>query len=57
VNTSTVSKKDKIRKFFKKAFNRDLSDAEILEIHQSLLYFAQAKTRYLKLKKGKNGSK
>jgi len=51
VNTQNNSQQHKIKKYFKKAFNREFSDAEILEIKKSLYYFAKAKIAYLKIKR------
>lgn len=41
-----LSQKQQLKSYFKKVHNRDLSDAEILEITESLYYFAKAKLAY-----------
>ncbi len=45
------SKKTKLQKYLKKAFSREFSDVEILEIENSLYFFARVKNEYLKYKK------
>jgi hypothetical protein len=42
----------RIKDLFEKYYNRVLTDAEIIECHKSLHYYAKAKHRYLLLKQG-----
>ena len=43
MNQSTDTEQvHKIREYFQKRFNREFSDAEIEEIHQSLFYWGRA---------------
>ena len=56
MNSVNPDQKNKIQQYFKEAFNRELSDAEVEEIHQSLFYLGRAIARFERRKHERNGN-
>lgn len=49
---ATTKQNEKVRAFFKKYYNKSLSDPEIEEIHLSLFFLARAIHRYRLIQRG-----